>query len=153
MLRPTPMELLAGLARAVQETLLPELQSPYAQSQATSMIGDLVFAASAVERARLYDIAEVKDLRRTFAALARRGPVGDALAPAVERGAKAALQDPPDRRAMEAAISELAAALVLGQLARGPARTVRGYLRRHLGRLREYLGDASPSQGTSTTID
>jgi hypothetical protein len=143
------MELLAGLARAVQETLLPELQSPYAQSQATSMIGDLVFAALAVERARLYDIAEVKDLRRTFAALARRGPVGDALAPVVERGAKAASQDPPDRHAMEAAMSELAAALALGRVARVPARTVRGYMRRHLGRMREYLGSASPSQSAN----
>jgi len=91
----------------------------------------------------------VKDLRRTFAALARRGPVGGALAPVVECGAKAASQEPPDRRAMEAAVSELAAAVALGQLARGPARTVRGYLRRHLGRMGEYLGNGSPSQSAN----
>ncbi|MGH7863522.1 MAG: hypothetical protein ACREQB_00920 [Candidatus Binataceae bacterium] len=153
MLRPTPGELLGGLARAVQQTMLPELRSPYAVSQAMSMIGDLLFAASAAERARWYDAGEEKDLRRTLIALSRRAGTGDAVATAVERGAAAASQSPPDRRAMEAAISELAAALAVHQLARGPARTVRGYLRRHLARMREYLTNASPSQAATATPD
>ncbi|MGH7949875.1 MAG: hypothetical protein ACREQF_11660, partial [Candidatus Binataceae bacterium] len=103
--------------------------------------------------ARVYDAGEEKDLRRTFVALARRGAPGDAITRAVARGAHAASRDSPDRREMEAAMAELAAALALQQLGRGPARTVRGYMRRHLERMREYLGNASPSQNSSRSTD
>jgi hypothetical protein len=141
------MELLAGLGRSVHQTLLPELQSPYAQAQASSMIAVLMFAMAASERIRDYDLAEVKDLRRTFSTLARRSPNdGSDVAAAIARGVKAASIAPANRREMEAAVSDLASSLALKRLENGPARAVRAYLRRHLARMRELLGNASPSQ-------
>jgi len=143
------MELLAGLARTVHQTLLPELQSPYAQAQASSMIAVLMFAMAAADRTRDYDLAEVKDLRRTLSTLASRSANdGSDVAAAIARGVRAASGAPVDRREMEAAIADLASSLALKRLERGRARTVRAYLRRHLARMRELLGTASPSQAS-----
>jgi hypothetical protein len=148
MLRPTHRELLSGLQRTIGEALLPELTSPYAQAQAMSAVGMLAFAAATLDAHPAYDAAEVKDLRATCAALARLGtralPKNAALRAAVKSGARAAKKSPPDRRAMEAALAEFAAALALRQIDGPAARPVRGYLRRHLERMRALLGVMQP---------
>ncbi len=149
MLRPTHRELLSGLQRTITEALFPELTSLYAQGQAMSAVGMLAFAAATLESHHAYDAAEVKDLRATCAALrrlsARALPKNPALRAAQKNGARAAKESPPDRRAMEAALSEFAAALALKQLNGAAARHVRGYLRRHLQRMRTLLGVMRPS--------
>jgi hypothetical protein len=148
MLRPTLNELLGGMQRTIMEALMPELTSPYAQGQAMSAIGMLAHAAAALEAAPAYDAAEIKDLRATFAALqrlgnkhlARKSGLRGALARAIRAGAKT----PPDRRAMEAAMAEFAAAVALGDADQSVARHVRAYLRRNLDRSRNLLGASSP---------
>jgi hypothetical protein len=146
MLRPTIKELLTSLQGTVGGILIPELMSPYAQGQAAYVAAMLARAAAVYDREGDYNAAEMKDLRATLAALARLAPkhlgrgLGD-LKKAIARGLKAAKLNPPDHRAMEAAISELAAALALGRLDDPVARLVRAYLRRHLDRTREFLGN------------
>ncbi len=148
MLRPTHKELLSGLQRTIMEAMLPELSSPYAQGQATSAIAMLAFAAAALDAAPAYDAAEIKDLRATLVGLARLGtrrlPKKPDLRAALRRGARAARKSPPDRREMEAAIAEFAAALALKQINGAAARRVRDYLRRHLDRTRALLGVMQP---------
>jgi hypothetical protein len=148
MLRPTLNELLGGMQRTILEALMPELTSPYAQGQAMSAIGMLAHAAAVLEAAPAYDAAEIKDLRATFAALqrlgnkhlARKSGLRGALARATRAGAKT----PPDRRAMEAAMAEFAAAVALGSADESVARHVRAYLRRNLDRSRNLLGASIP---------
>jgi hypothetical protein len=148
MLRPTHIELLSGLQRTIAEALLPELTSPYAQAQAMSAVGMLAFVAASLDAHAAYDAAEIKDLRTTCMALARLGarslPKNAALRAAQKNGARAAKKPPPDRRAMEAAIAEFAAALALKQIDGAAARHIRGYLRRHLERMRALLGVMQP---------
>jgi len=144
MLRPTLNELISGMQRTIMEAMLPELTSPYAQGQAMSTIGMLAHAAASLDRAPAYDAAEIKDLRATFAALKRLGDkhfsrksgLRGALARAIRAGAK----NPPDRRAMEAAMAAFATAVALGHADDGVARHVRAYLRRNLERTLALLG-------------
>ncbi len=120
MLRPTLAETLAGIQRTILGTLFAELSSPYAQGQAAMAAADLMHVAASLENAPAYDAAEVADLQQTLA---------------TPKSETARL----DRRAMEAAMAELAAALVLGKLDAASAETVRGYIRRHLDRARTLL--------------
>ena len=144
MLRPTLNEVISGMQRTIMQALLPELTSPYAQGQAMSAILMLGHAAAVLESAPAYDAAEIKDLRATFAALKRLGDkhlskksgLRGALARAIRAGAK----NPPDRRAMEAAMAAFATAVALGHADDGVARHVRAYLRRNLERTLALLG-------------
>ncbi len=149
MLRPTLNELVSGMQRTIMEALLPELTSPYAQGQAMSAIGMLAHAAAVLESAPAYDAAEMKDLRATFAALKRLGDKHlskkGGLRGALARATRASAKNPPDRRAMEAAMAAFATAVALGEADEGVARHVRGYIKRNLERSRNLLGSSLPS--------
>jgi hypothetical protein len=149
MLRPTLNELINGMQRTIMEALMPELTSPYAQGQAMSAIAMLAHAAAVLESAPAYDTAEIKDLRATFAALKRLGdkhiPKKGGLRGALARATRASAKNPPDLRAMEAAMAMFATALALGNADESVARQVRGYLRRNLERSRNLLGGSLPS--------
>jgi hypothetical protein len=149
MFRPTLNELISGIQRTIMEALMPELTSPYAQGQAMSAIGMLAHAAAVLESAPAYDAAETKDLRATFAVLKR---IGDkhiskkgGLRGALARATRAAAKSPPDRREMEAAMSVFATVVALGHADDRVARHVRGYLKRHLERSRNLLGNSLPN--------
>ncbi len=148
MLRPTLNELLSGMQRTIIEALMPELTSPYAQGQAMSAIAMLVHAAAVLEAAPAYDLAEIKDLRATFAALKRLGdkhiPKKGGLRGALARATRASAKTPPDRRAMEESMAAFATAVALGHADDSVARHVRGYLRRSLERSRNLLGGSLP---------
>ena len=148
MLRPTLKELLTGLIGTAQQTLVPELTSPYAQGQAMSLIGMLLHAADSIERERLYNEGEVRDLHLTIRALRRlekshlkRGS-GD-LRKILLRGVKASAG--LERREMEATLSAFVTALALGKLDEALSKVVKGWLRRHLARQSEFLGYNVPS--------
>jgi hypothetical protein len=149
MLRPTLNELVSGMQRTIMEALLPELTSPYAQGQAMSAIGMLAHAAAVLESAPAYDAAEIKDLRATFAALKRLGDKHiskkGGLRGALARATRASAKNPPDRRAMEAAMAAFATAVALGDVDESVARHVRGYLKRTLERTGPLLGNSLPS--------
>jgi hypothetical protein len=149
MLRPTLNELVSGMQRTIMEALIPELTSPYAQGQAMSAVGMLAHAAAVLESAPAYDAAEIKDLRATFAALKRLGDKHiskkGGLRGALARATRASAKNPPDRRAMEAAMAAFATAVALGDVDESVARHVRGYLKRHLERSRNLLGNSLPS--------
>jgi hypothetical protein len=106
-------------------------------------------AAAVLESAPAYDAAEIKDLRATFAALKRLGDkhiskksgLRSALARAIRAGAK----NPPDRRAMEAAMAAFVSAVALGDADDSIARHVRGYIRRNVERSRNLFGSSLPS--------
>ena len=107
MLRPTLKELLTGLQSTVQQTLIPELTSPYAQEQAMYLIGMLTHGADSIEKERNYNEGEVRDLQLTIRALKRlekshlkRGS-GD-LKKILLRGVKASAA--LERREMEATL-------------------------------------------------
>lgn len=147
MLRPTLKELLSALPATVQQTLLPELTSPYAQSQAMYLIGMLMHAADSIERERDYHEGEVRDLRATIAALKRlekrhlkRGS-GD-LKKILLRGVRASAAR--ERRDMEAALSAFVVALALGKVDEAVGKVVKGWVRRHLARQIEFLGNHVP---------
>ncbi|HKF28203.1 MAG TPA: hypothetical protein VKB29_03195 [Candidatus Binataceae bacterium] len=148
MLRPTLKELLTALQGTVQQMLLPELTSPYVQGQAMYLIGMLMHAADSIERERLYNEGEVRDLYLTIRALKRleqshlkRGS-GD-LKKSLSRGVKAAAA--LERREMEATLSAFVTALALGKLDAALSKVVKGWLRRHLARQSEFLGNNVPS--------
>jgi hypothetical protein len=149
MLRPTLNELISGMQRTITEALLPELTSPYAQGQAMSAISMLAHAAAVLESAPAYDAAEMKDLRATFAALKRLGDKHiskkSGLRGALARATRASAKNPPDRRAMEAAMAAFATAVALGDADDSVARHVRGYIKRNLERSRNLLGSSLPS--------
>ena len=147
MLRPTLKELLTGLLGTVQQTLIPELTSPYAQGQAMSLIGMLLHAADSIERERHYNEGEVRDLHMTIRTLKRlekshlkRGS-GD-LKKILLRGVKASAA--LERREMEATLSAFVTALALGKLDDTLSKVVKGWLRRHLARQSEFLGTNVP---------
>ena len=147
MLRPTLKELLSGLQGTVVRTLLPELRSPYAQGQAMSLVGMLVHAVDSIEKERIYNEGEITDLCSTIAALKRlqtahlkRGASG--LRKTLTLGVKASAKQ--DRREMEATMSAFVAALALGQLDDAVTKVVKGWLRRHLDRQTDFLGNAVP---------
>jgi hypothetical protein len=137
------------MQRTIMEALLPELTSPYAQGQAMSAIGMLAHAAAVLESAPAYGAAEMKDLRATFAALKRLGDKHiskkGGLRGALARATRASAKNPPDRRAMEAAMAAFATAVALGEADESVARHVRGYLKRNLERSRNLLGSSLPS--------
>ena len=149
MLRPTLNELISGMQRTIMEALLPELTSPYAQGQAMSAIGMLAHAAAVLESAPAYDAAEIKDLRATFAVLKRLGDKHlskkSGLRGALARATRASAKNPPDRRAMEAAMAAFATAVALDDVDERVARQVRGYLKRNLERTRNLFGSSIPS--------
>jgi hypothetical protein len=148
MLRPTLKEMLAGMQRTILESLLPELSSPYAQSQATTTVAMLTVLTNWLDALPAYDAGEIADLRETFNSLhvlidseelKRAG-----LAETAQRAFTAANSAPPDRRAMESAMGQMASALVLKRLAGPGAEIVRGYMRRHLERMRILGGGMIP---------
>ena len=149
MLRPKLNEVISGMQRTIMDALLPELTSPYAQGQAMSAIIMLAHAAAVLESAPAYDVAEIKDLRATFAALMRLGDKHiskkSGLRGALARAIRASAKNPPDRRAMEAAMAAFASAVALSHADDGVARHVRGYLRRNLERSLKLLGSSLPS--------
>jgi len=146
-LHPTLKELLTGLQGTVVQTLVPELTSPYAQNQAMSLMAMLVHAVDLVDKERVYNEGEIKDLRSTIASLKRlekahlkRG-AGD-LKKALTRGVKASKIS--DRHEMEATMSAFVTALALGKLDAAVTKVVKTWLRRHLDRLTAFLGSAVP---------
>ena len=148
MLRPTLHELIGGMQRTIMEALMPELTSPYAQGQAMSAIGMLAHAAAALETAPVYDAAEIKDLRATFASIKRLGdkhlPKKGGLRDALKRATRASAKAAPDPRALETSMSAFATAVALGQVDDSVARHVRGYIRRNLERSRNLLAATLP---------
>lgn len=145
MLRPTLKELLSGFQRTILEALLPELTSPYAQGQATSMVGMLAFAVGAIDAIPGYDQNEVDDLRKCLTEIAtistneiREPQLKSAIAESAAVAARG------DRRAMEAAMANLTSLVVLNQATDTVSHVVRGYVRRHLERIRALLGAISP---------
>jgi hypothetical protein len=114
-----------------------------------SAIGMLAHAAAALESAPAYDAAEIKDLRATLAAIKRLGdkhlPKKGGLRRALASAVRASAKNPPDRRAMEAAMAAFATAVALGKVDDSVARHVRGYIRRNLERSRKLLGGSLPT--------
>ena len=113
-----------------------------------SLIGMLLHAADSIERERLYNEGEVRDLHLTIRALKRlekshlkRGS-GD-LKKILLRGVKASAA--LERREMEATLSAFGTALALGKLDNALSKVVKGWLRRHLARQSEFLGYNVPS--------
>jgi hypothetical protein len=88
-------------------------------------------------------------LRATFAALKRLGDKHiskkSGLRGALARATRASAKNPPDRRAMEAAMAAFATAVALGDVDESVARHVRGYLKRNLERTGQLLGNSLPS--------
>lgn len=145
MLRPTPAETVAGIQRMIVETFQPELTSPYAQHQATTALGVLGFLSASLDAIGRYDEQEVADLQATTGALRALAERGLIAAGALRSTLVAA--SPADRRALEAVMAEFAATLALGHLSDPAAPEVRGYLRRHLDRMRTLLGPAAGARG------
>ena len=147
MLRPTLKELLTSLQSTVQQTLIPELTSPYAQQQAMYLIGMLIHGSDSIEKERNYNEGEVRDLQLTIRALKRlekshlkRG--SGALRKILARGVKASAA--LERREMEATLSAFVTALALGELDAALSKVAKGWLRRHLARQSEFLGNNVP---------
>lgn len=148
MLRPTPSEAILGIQRTVMEILAPELQSPFAVGQANTAAGVLMVAAMWFESMPKYDAGEIEDLKQTFDSLRTHGDAAAIEAAghreAIEAGLRACDEAPPNRRGMEAAMSELASGVAIGKISGSVADEVRGYLRRHLERIRVLFGSSSP---------
>ena len=148
MLRPTPSEAILGIQRTVLEILAPELQSPFAIGQANTAAGVLMLASMWIASMPKYDAGEIEDLKRTFDSLRRSGTSGVLEAAgyreAIQAGLRACDEEPPSRRGMEAAMSELASGVATAKIAGPVADEVRGYLRRHLERIRALFGTSSP---------
>ena len=122
MLRPTLNEIIAGLQRSILETLSPELSSPYALSQAVTAAGVLGYLSYAMGPTPEFDRQETADLSATLTKIDSKPAIAGT-----------------SRKEMEAAISELASKMVLGKLSNADAAELRGYLRRHLDRMRKLL--------------
>jgi len=148
MLRPTPKEVLAGLQRTILETVMPELTSPYAISQAGTAALVLTMASEWVDSFPKYHAAEIEDLQQTFDSLRPHGETGIVEAAgfreALDSGVRASDQEPPDYRGMEAAMGELAGGVATKRLPGPVAGEVRAYLKRHLERIRTLFGTTSP---------
>jgi hypothetical protein len=148
MLRPTPKEIIAGLQRTVSETLLPELKSPFAISQAGTAGMVLGAAAEWIESIPGHNAAEIEDLKRTFDALRPHGESAlleaAGFREAIDAGMRASDEEPPDLNGMETAMGELAGGVATGSIAGSVAAEVRGYIRRHLERIRALFGNNSP---------
>lgn len=148
MLRPTPKEIITGIQRNIRETMMPELQSPFAIAQAHTAAGILGMLSEWIASFPKHSAAEIDDLKQTFDALRPHGESAILEAAgfreALEGGVRASDEDPPDYNGMEVAMGELAAGVATGKIAGEVAGEVRGYLRRHLERLRALFGNNSP---------
>jgi hypothetical protein len=148
MLRPTPKEVIAGIQRTLVETLMPELKSPFAISQAATAALVLSTASEWIEAIPKHNAAEIEDLKRTFDALRPHGESAILEAAGfrepIDGGVRASDEEPPDYHAMESAMGELAGGVATGKIVGPVASEVRGYLRRHLERIRALFGYNSP---------
>jgi hypothetical protein len=148
MLRPTPKEIVAGVQRAITETLLPELKSPFAISQAATASMVLAAAAEWIETFPKHNAVEIEDLKQSFDALRPHGESAILEAAgfreAIDGGVRASDEDPPDYNGMETAMGELAGGVATGRIVGPVAAEVRGYIRRHLDRIRALFGNNSP---------
>jgi hypothetical protein len=148
MLRPTPKEIIAGVQRAIGETLMPELKSPFAISQAGTAIMVLGAMTGWIESIPGHHAAETEDLKQTFDALRPHGESAILEAAgfreAIEGGVGASDEEPPDLNGMEAAMGELAGGVATGKIVGPVAAEVRGYIKRHLERIRALFGNNSP---------
>jgi hypothetical protein len=148
MLRPTPKEVIAGIQRTITGVLAPELQSPFAISQAGTAAAVLMMASEWIESFPKHNAAETEDLKQTFDSLRPHGDTGIIEAAgfreAIESGVQASDEEPPDLHGMEAAMSELAGGVALKRIAGPVADEVRDYLKRHIERLKLLFGTSSP---------
>jgi hypothetical protein len=147
MLRPTPKEIVAGVQRTISETMMPELRSPFAISQAGTAITVLGAAAEWIEAFPKHNTAEIEDLKQTFDALRPHGESAILEAAgfreAIDGGVRASDEEPPDQNGMESAIGELAGGVATGLIVGPVAAEVRGYIKRHLERIRALFGNNS----------
>jgi len=148
MLRPTPKEAIAGIQRTITETLMPELKSPFAISQAAVAVTVLTAATEWIESFPKHTAAEIEDLKQTFDSLRPHGESAILEAAgfreSIEGGVRASDEDPPDYNGMETAMGALAGGVAIGSIAGPVAAEVRRYLRRHLERIRILFGNSSP---------
>ena len=148
MLRPTSKEVIAGIQRTIIETMMPELASPFAMSQAATAAMVLMAASEWVDTFPKFHAAEIEDLKQTFDSLRPHGETGIIEAAgyreALDGGVRASDQEPPDYRGMEAAMGDLAGGVATTRLPGPVAGEVRAYLRRHLDRIRGLFGTTSP---------
>jgi len=148
MLRPTPKEIVAGVQRTIAETLLPDLKSPFAMAQAGTAVMVLAAATEWIEAFPKHTAAEIEDLKQTFDALRPHGESAILEAAgfreAIDVGVRASDEEPPDYNAMETAIGELAGGVATGRIVGPVAAEVRGYIKRHLERIRALFGNNSP---------
>jgi hypothetical protein len=148
MLRPTPKEIIAGVQRAISDTMMPELKSPFAISQGMTAAMILSEACKWIESFPAHAAAETKDLTQTFDALRPHGESAlleaAGFREALQSGVQASDEEPPDYRAMESAIGELAGGVATGRIAGPVAGEVRGYLKRNLERIRVLFGNNTP---------
>jgi hypothetical protein len=148
MLRPTPKEAIAGIQRTITETLMPELKSPFAISQAATATMVLSAATEWIESFPKHNAAEIDDLKQTFDSLRPHGESAILEAAgfreAIEGGVRASDEEPPDWNGMETAMGALAGGVATGRIAGAVAAEVRGYLKRHLERIRALFGNNSP---------
>jgi hypothetical protein len=148
MLRPTPKETLAAIQRTIGETLMPELKSPFAIAQAATAAALISYVNRWIEAFPKHSAEEIEDLRQTFDALRPHGESAlleaAGFREALDRGVRASDAEPPDYRAMESALGELAGGVATGAIAGPVAGEVRGYIKRHLARLRALFGNNTP---------
>ncbi len=148
MLRPTLKEIIAGVQRTIIETIAPELKSPFAISQAMTSALILSAASGWIESFPRHDAAEIQDLKRTFDALRPHGESAlleaAGFREAIDGGMRASDEEPSDLGGMESAMGELAGGVATGKIAGPVAAEVRGYIGRHLERIRALFGNNSP---------
>jgi hypothetical protein len=148
MLRPTPKEIIAGLQRAITETMMPELKSPFALSQATVAAMILSEASGWIESFPAHAVAEAEDLIQTFDALRPHGESAlleaAGFREALQGGVQASDEEPPNHHAMENSMGELAGGVATGRIVGPVAGEVRAYIKRHLQRIRALFGNNSP---------
>ncbi len=148
MLRPTPKEIIAGIQRTIAETLMPELKSPFAISQASVAVMILGAATEWIESIPKHNAAEIEDLKQTFDALRPHGESAILEAAgfreAIDGGVRASDEEPLDYNGMETAMGALAGGVATGRIAGPVAAEVRGYIKRHLERIRALFGNNSP---------
>ncbi len=91
---------------------------------------------------------EIEDLKQTFDALRPHGESAVLEAAgfreAIDGGVRASDEEPPDLNGMETAMGELAGGVATGKIVGPVAAEVRGYIGRHLERIRALFGNNSP---------
>jgi hypothetical protein len=127
---------------------MPELKSPFAISQAGTALLVLSAMTDWIESIPKHNALETEDLKQTFDALRPHGESAILEAAgfreAIEGGVRASDEDPPDLSGMETAIGALAGGVATGTIVGAVAAEVRGYIRRHLERMRPPFGNNSP---------